>query len=185
MAGEVALQSYWIRPSMIIFAETEPSSASNGLYWNLGTNYLYLSDDNRDAVSVNYERIEFKDRMINGTMRSYHIADKRKFSTSWNDFPSRKYAATNSVLKGLDPNITSDGFGAGQDILNWYNNHKKDFWMVMVYDAPIQAVSSATISPLQGWAEKVHVFFDDFNFSVKKRGPHHDLWDVDISLVEA
>lgn len=185
MAGETNLQSYWVRPSMLIFCENEPSSASSGTAWNLGANYLYLSDDNRQPVSIQYERIEFKERMINGTMRSYHVADKRTFSTSWNDFPSRKLAATNSSLKGLSASITSDGFGAGQDILNWYNTYKKDFWMLAVYDAPIQTTSSTTIAPIQGWAEKIHVFFDSFNFTVKKRGNLNDLWDVDISLVEA
>lgn len=184
MAGETSLQSYWVRPSMIIFSNTEPTSASNGVFWNLGSDYLYISDDNREAVSIQYERIEFKERMINGTMRSYHITDKRTFSTSWNDFPSRKVTSSNSTLKGLSASITSDGFGAGQDILNWYNTYKKDFWMLLVYDAPVQS-SSANISPLSGWAEKVHVFFDSFDFSVKKRGSLNDLWDMNMSLVEA
>jgi hypothetical protein len=185
MAGESSLQVYHIRPSIMIFADTEPSSTASGTQWNLGASYIYLSDDNREAVQVQYERIEFKERMINGTMRSYHVADKRTFSTSWSDFPSRKAPATTSITTGLTTNITSDSFGAGQDILNWYNSHKKDFWMLLVYDAPIQTTSSSSISPLSGWAEKVHVFFNDFNFTVKKRGPLNDLWDINITLVEA
>ena len=182
-----ALDKYWLRPSMIVFSDTEPTGTSTNTSWTLGSNFLYLSDDSRDAVQVSYERIETKDRMIDGTMRSYFIADKRTFSTSWNDFPSRKSPSTVSFDRGYGQKFIRDSgtnVGAGQDILNWYNTYKKDFWMLLVYDAPILS-GSINIAPTSGWAEKIHVFFQDFNFTVTKRGPYHDLWNIDMTLVEA
>lgn len=181
-----ALQKYWLRPSMIVFSDTEPTGASTN--WTLGSNYLYLSDDSREPVQVSFERIETRNRMIDGTMRSYFIADKRTFSTSWSDFPSRKAPSTDSLNRGYGTKFIGDSsltnIAAGQELLNWYNTYKKDFWMLLVYDAPILS-ASINIAPTSGWAEKIHVFFEDFNFTVTKRGQYHDLWNVDMTLVEA
>ena len=44
---------------------------------------LILSDHNRSPINVDKIRIETRDRMINGRMRSYHTADKMSISVSW------------------------------------------------------------------------------------------------------
>jgi hypothetical protein len=54
--------------------------------------FLILSDDNRSPLQFNSVRIEKKERMINGRMRSYHIADKIDISTSWSMLPSRSFS---------------------------------------------------------------------------------------------
>lgn len=56
--------------------------------------FIILSDDNRDAFDVKPIRIERRERMINGRMRSYHIADKLTISTSWSLLPSRSFSAS-------------------------------------------------------------------------------------------
>ena len=56
-----------------------------------GDNFLILSDHNRKELSFKNTRIEKRERMINGRMRSYHIADKLTISTSWDMLPSRAY----------------------------------------------------------------------------------------------
>jgi len=58
--------------------------------------------------------------MINGRMRSYHIADKLKLSTSWNMIPSRSHSnvpAFNTET-GVSPYIsyTTDGGAGAADI---------------------------------------------------------------------
>jgi hypothetical protein len=53
--------------------------------------FIILSDDNRGPIAIKSERIERKERMINGRMRSYHIADKVGISTKWDNFPSRSF----------------------------------------------------------------------------------------------
>ena len=53
--------------------------------------FLILSDNNRGEINFNQQRIEKRQRTINGRMRSYHIADKLSISMSWNMLPSRAY----------------------------------------------------------------------------------------------
>jgi hypothetical protein len=122
-------------------------------------------------LAISPQRIESKRRMIDGTMRSVHVADKYTFSTSWENIPSRK-------LNGADE-ITSDGYGAGIDIKDWYESNHDDFWMLLIYDNDDSEDVSSGVN-----VEKYNVFFDSFDFTVTKRGQFNDLWDVSIDLVE-
>ena len=60
--------------------------------------FLVLSDHNRAAISMNKNRIETRERMIDGSMRSYWVADKMNISTSWNLLPSRALPALSSEI---------------------------------------------------------------------------------------
>ena len=53
--------------------------------------FLVLSDHNRAPIDVTIERIEKRRRMVNGRMRSFHIADKKSVALSWSMLPSRSY----------------------------------------------------------------------------------------------
>ena len=53
--------------------------------------FIILSDHNRGAIDFSTDRIENRERMINGRMRSYHVADKLNLSLSWNMLPSRSF----------------------------------------------------------------------------------------------
>lgn len=176
MATYTDLNKKYLRPSMIIFCSEEP--LQNGTQWDLtgasgeGT-FLYLTDDGRDPVSVSVERIENRQRMANGRMRTYHVADKLSFSTGWTNLPSRKIRKDS-----VDDYLTSDNFGAGQDIKDWYESYTGDFWVLMVFDG------ADSDSP-QTSAQAYNVFFQSFDFNVVKRGQFNDLWEVNISLVEA
>ncbi len=175
----VLLNKVYSRPSLMIFSTVEPieGTGENIGKWDFGSGtVLYLTDDNRDPLQITPTRIESKRRMIDGTMRSVHIADKMSFSTGWTNLPSRK-SRLNPPSDGLDNSITSDAFGAGQDIKDWYDSNFSDFWMLLVYDA------NAEDAPEIG-VEKYNVFFDDFQYDIVKRGQFNDLWDVSISLVE-
>ena len=180
--AQAYLNKTFSKPSLIIFSTSNPtaelSSGTPTGRWDFGSGeVLYLTDDNRSSLSITPQRLESKRRMIDGTMRSVHIADKMNFSTSWEALPSRKTRPTPASPDGLSNKITSDGFGAGQDIKAWYDANFSDFWMLLVYDASVTGNSVNNV-------EKYNVFFDDFDFSIVKRGQHNDLWDVSISLVE-
>ena len=89
------------RPQAMLWADN-PGTLSGGLYVPLGNeigsdtssdnDFIVLSDHNRDPISFTPTRIESRQRMINGRMRSYHIADKLEISTSWSLLPSRSYS---------------------------------------------------------------------------------------------
>ena len=165
------LEKTWRRPSLIILAENQPEegTGSNAGKCQFTGDVLYLTDDNRSALSVNPIRIENKRRMIDGTMRSVWVNDKKEFSTSWSNIPSRK-------LNGSD-SITSDSFGAGLDIKNWYDTYTGDFWVMFVYD-------TNDADDVDTSVELYNVFISSFDYDVVKRGQYNDLWDVSLSLVE-
>lgn len=89
------------RPQAILFADNYGTN-SNGLYVPSGNefgntlndsgDFLILSDHNRSTLDFGIQRIENRQRMVNGRMRSYWVADKRTLSVSWNMLPSRSYA---------------------------------------------------------------------------------------------
>ena len=70
--------------------------------------FIILSDDNRSPINFSNTRLEKRERMINGRMRSYHIADKLNIDVSWNLLPSRAFT-TNPEF-----NVSSDPESAGK-----------------------------------------------------------------------
>lgn len=75
----------------------------------LDNRFLILSDHNRSDLDLSVERIEQKRRMVNGTMRSYHVADKVSISLEWSMLPSRSFKAypTFNLDNGKPSLITS------------------------------------------------------------------------------
>jgi hypothetical protein len=166
------VSTYTFKIASINTGTTSTAIATNKSKWDLGSSYLYVSDNNRSELAVSFERIEYKQRMINGTMRSYHVADKKNFSTSWDKMPSRKTQVTEYSA--------SSNFAGGQEMLKWYEDHTGDFWMLLVYDVD----STVATGDIKKNVEKVNVFFENFSYNVVERGFDLDLWDIDLSLVE-
>lgn len=162
---------------------------------SLKDQFLILSDDNRDALKFNNVRIESRKRMVNGQMRSYHIADKLNISTSWSMLPSRGFATyPNFNLTTGKPNpaltqqqlVTSDGGAGGVDMLNWYENHTGSFWVYLSYDKYTEFEKDGNrYLRLSEYPQVVEMFIASFDYDIVKRGGHnHDLWNVSISLEE-
>lgn len=174
------------------------------------TDFIVLSDDNRGAIGINYERIENRIRTINGRMRSYHIADKLKIDVSWDMLPSRSFASGDVSFSAsgqaqlpsnilLDPpravrkpgspslpdeSFTTDNGAGGVELLEWYEQHPSSFWVFMSYDKYINFDSDAR-SRLNQYSDVVEVFFADFQYSVEKRGASNfDFWNISLSLEE-
>lgn len=163
--------------------------------------FIVLSDDNRDPIDVSINRIENRERMINGRMRSHHIADKRSFSISWKNLPSRSFAndpnfdittGKSTLNISGDPSAadnfyTTDGGAGGVELLDWYNNHNGSFWVFLAYDNYKNFVGTNSVYNRLGiYNEVIEMFITDFSYSiVKRRADSHDLWDVSITLEEA
>ncbi len=204
------------RPQAMLFADN-PGTKVDGFYipdgYEIGAytgseantgDFLILSDDNRSEIDFGTTRIEKRERMINGRMRSYHIADKLQISVSWDMLPSRAYdtishfdingnadmQATVSRPKPLE--FTSDGGAGGVELLNWYENHKGSFWVYLAYDKYTNfqdtdlSEADNRFNNINKYNEIVEVFFSDFNYSVVKRsGLNFDFWNVSLTLEEA
>ena len=99
----------YFRPQGLLFSNNPgviAPHASGGYYapegyefgsYNVNTeeyvepDWMVLTDDNRKEISLSFERIEERKRMINSRMRSVYIGDKLKLSCSWDMIPSRAF----------------------------------------------------------------------------------------------
>lgn len=168
----------------------------------LENQFIVLSDDNRSPLDFGTNRIEKRQRMINGRMRSFHIADKLTLSTSWNMLPSRSYASDPlfgeytgiSPLKGNNSlEYTTDGGAGGNEILDWYENHTGSFWVYLAYDKyknfdPSnyeEGGDESEYTQLAKYNQVLEMFIADFSYSVEKRGAtNHDFWNISVTLEE-
>jgi hypothetical protein len=197
------------RPQAVLWSDN-PGTLSEGLYVpngyevggavpgetdpNLIDQFLILSDHNRGEIDINTERLEQRQRTINGRMRSYHIADKLSFTWSWSLVPSRAFyqnAAFNattgkSPYQNITQEFTADGGAGGVEILDWYQNHKGPFWMYLAYDKYSNfGDDNAAFGHLGQYNQIVQVYFADFNYSIVKRGgSNFDLWNISVTLEE-
>ena len=184
-------------PQAMLWSDN-PGTLSNGFYYpdgyEIGSNltgvseedkntFLILSDHNRADLSFSQERIQKRERMINGNMRAYNIADKISLSTSWNLLPSKAYADNPSFdssgltsFKNTTYEYTVDGGAGGLELLGWYENHKGPFWVYLAYDK---------YNDRTKYNQIVQMYFRDFSYSVVKRGSvNHDLWNINLTLEE-
>lgn len=192
------------RPSGMLWSENS-GTLQDGLYipygYEIGVDpevvedntlldqFLLITDDNRQPIEFSQERIEKRERMINGRMRSYHIADKLQLNTSWDMIPSRSHADVPhfDVATGLSSvkSHTTDGGAGGADMLEWYDSHKGSFWVFLAYDK--KGIFKGTPDPydhLGQYNQLIEMFISDFSYSVEKRGANFDYWNVSISLEE-
>jgi len=198
------------RPQALLFSDKPGTlvSTANGLVhvpvgYEVGTNpdqienlddgiFLILSDHNRSPIDVKYNRLEQRERTINGKMRSFFIADKRTYSISWQNLPSRSFnnvsnfdTETGKEQNGLTK-YTVDGGAGGNDLLEWYLTRNKSFYLFVAYDKYNSFRGQENVmGRLHEYQEVIEVFISDFSYNVNKRGSNtHDLWDINISLEE-
>lgn len=208
-SGYMTGRKRYQRPQAVLWSDNA-GTLSSGLYVPTGyevgavvpdgtastliDQFMVLSDHNRSEISFNTERIEKRQRTINGRMRSYHIADKLNISFSWNNLPSRSHALVAdfnssgvSPLKNSTSEYTADGGAGGVQLLDWYENHKGPFWMYLAYDKYTNfGTNDAAYAHLGKYNQIMQVYFSDFNYTVTKRGgSNFDLWNVSVTLEEA
>jgi hypothetical protein len=183
----------WDRPQAIIFSNNFNGFDINRVPQISGIereDFIILSDHNRGDIGFAANRLENRKRMVNGHMRSYHIADKMNISFSYNLLPSRSFDGnpqfnTSGVatVSGLTE-YTADGGAGGAELLDWYNSNTGSFYMLLSYDKP-QNFSGNPYNNLSKYSDALEVFISDFSYNVIKRGgTNHDLWDISISLEE-
>lgn len=168
-----------------------------------GDNFLILSDHNRKPIDFKTTRIEKRERMINGRMRSYHVADKLTISTSWENLPSRSFSTdpaynaatgsptitatfpgTSTGLNTTERQYTVDGGAGGADLLKWYEDHQGPFWVYLSYDNP-NNFSTEKYNHLDQYTEVIQMYISDFSRTVEKRGSRNlDFWNVSVTLEE-
>ena len=207
-ASYILGRNRYTRPQAVIWSENAGTLDTSGIYIPIGqeigassalattaqpaNQFLILSDHNRSPLQFKPQRIEQRQRMINGNMRSHHIADKMTISMSWDNLPSRAYlrvadfdAVGSSDLTGQNE-YTVDGGAGGVELLDWYDNHKGPFWMFLSYDNYKNfGTDDSAFLHLTAYSEIMQVYIVDFSYDVIKRGrATHDLWNVSVTLEE-
>lgn len=207
MAGRRAFLAGATRPQAILFSNNSGTLDSgkyvpNGTEWE---DFIILTDGNRGEIGMSKQRIESRQRMVNGNMRSYWTADKLNLSTSWSRIPSRAYSesvnfdsATGQITD--DPEnysmYTVDGGAGGVDILNWYEDHPGPFYVFLAYDK-FRINGIENFNRLNGYNEVLKMYFSSFDYSIEKRGgtntgnmwtnnktTGYDFWNISLALEE-
>lgn len=207
MAGRRSYLASATRPQAILFSDN-PGTLQSGMYIPNGTewtDFIILTDGNRGEISMSQQRLESRQRMVNGNMRSYWTADKLNVSTSWSRIPSRAYSTAvtfNPSTGEIDQSAsaysmyTVDGGAGGVDILSWYENHPGPFWVFLAYDKfRINGVEN--YNRLAGYNQVLKMYFAGFDYNIEKRGGTSqgnmwndnktvgfDFWNISLSLEE-
>lgn len=201
-AAYITGRKRYARPQAMLWADNS-GSIVDGVRIPEGLekeDFIICSDHNRGEISISQQRIESRQRMANGTMRSYHVADKIALSVSWNMLPSRSYSrqvifdsAGKAIKSGTDVEYTADGGAGGVELLDWYENHSGPFWVYLGYDKynnPSQQVAQQVTDTSFGFLGIYNdvrlMYFAGFEYAIQKRGgTNHDMWSVSVSLEEA
>lgn len=156
--------------------------------------FIILSDHNRSPINVSYERIENRQRTVNGVMRSRHVADKLKISLSWDMLPSRSFSGDpffdtttgKSILSGNDRVFTVDGGAGGNNLVDWYDSHTGPFWVFLAYDKIDTAIPDTNkYNNFFEYNQVVQMYITGFNYSVEKRSASlYDMWNISVDLEE-
>jgi hypothetical protein len=188
MLGRVRLQ----RPQGLLFSN-DAGTLDDGIFVPQGTvenqDFIILTDHNRSEISLSNNRLENRLRTINGTMRSYHTADKLNLSVSWSMVPSRSYASdptynSGGAYTGTAEEYTADGGAGGVEMLEWYEDHPGPFYVYLAYDKYTN-FNDNRYEHLNQYSQVLHMYFSSFDYTISKRGStNHDLWNVTMSLEE-
>lgn len=168
------------------------ASVPEGTDQSLVDQFIILSDHNRSPIDGTFNRLEQRERMINGRMRSYHIADKLEISTSWDMLPSRSfpgasgYDASGQTIYSKTEEYTTDNGAGGVELLDWYLKHTDSFWVFLSYDNyKNYNVADSAYNQLNEYSQVVEMFISSFDYSVVKRGNStYDFWNISIRLEE-
>jgi hypothetical protein len=115
-----------------------------------------ITEHNRKPLNIDTERIGRDQRMANGHLRKYVVADKKKFSISWDMLP-----------KGVS--FAVDGKWAGDAIESFYESTRGSFTL--------------EITNIDATVETYTVMFSDFSKEIVKRGTQ-DFWNISVSMEE-
>jgi hypothetical protein len=204
------------RPNFMTFSNNQgryfyenPNDLNSTKLWlpegQENVDWIIVSDHNRSSAPFNVDRLGTNKRMINGKLRTYHIADKLNLQVSWKDLPSRAYSTlegypdwkayedSKNSASPLEPVVkfTVDGGAGGVELLKWYQGHHGSFWVFFSFDAvPVPLPSNIVF---QGYGRVYEMIMTEFDYDMTKRSQgfqcgldmlYLDLWDVSMTLEE-
>lgn len=134
---------------------------------------IKLSEHNRQPISLSKNRIEKQQRMNNGTLRKFYVADKESINVSWVKLPSFY-------------NYTIDGGYGALDLKAFYDG------TATKASGALSGRSSFDVSIKYGNETKVmEMMFTSFSLEMVNRNvkqasgdPAQEFWNVSLTLEE-
>jgi hypothetical protein len=134
---------------------------------------LKLSEHNRQPVSITSNRIEKQQRMANGTLRKYFVADKKTINVSWGMLPSFYI-------------YTVDGGYGALDIKDFYEGNA-----TKSSGSPSGRSSFDVTVKYGGTTETFNMVFTSASFEIVRRNviqatgdTPQEFWNVSLSMEE-
>lgn len=134
---------------------------------------LKLSEHNRQPVQLSKNRIEKQQRMSNGTLRKFFVADKENISVSWNMLPSSYTYTVDGGYGALDLKAFYDGTAAKA---SGALSGRKSFDVTIKYG---------------GTTKTMEMMFTGFSLDIVKRNVKQasgdtaqEFWNVSLTMEE-
>lgn len=133
------------------------------------TIFRRVSEHNRSEFNMGTIRIEQQQRMANGSLRKYFVADKKTFNVSWSMLPSFRNEAV-------------DGAWAAEDIKAFYESSTgQGSFRIKINPTPFAVSNIEQSDGVLADDYTYTVVFTSCNFTVVKRGLQ-TYWNVDLSM---
>jgi hypothetical protein len=144
-------------------------ATTNGLAWATRDSLAFrrVSEHNRSEFTNRTLRIEQSQRMANGLLRKYVVADKQQWDVSWNMLPSFR-------------NETVDGAWGAEDLKAFYESSDGSKSFRIKINPTVFSPSNIETGSLSD-DYTYTVVFTSCDFSVVKRGLQ-TFWNVKLSL---
>lgn len=143
-----------------------------------GTTWYKLTDHNRDPIDLSTELIENQQRMANGKLRKYVIAQKNNLSVSWSYVPTRSSECVDKNYGGA-----------------WLESFYKTYAGVPIYlkvvaseidpDPTLGSLpSDLNFKTAQTGSKVYNVFMSNFSKNIINRTKISDYVDMSIDFTE-
>lgn len=141
------------------------------------TTWYDLTDHNRKEIDISSTLIEQSQRMANGSMRKYVIANKKIINTSWADLPSK----TSSTV---DLKYSSAWLSAFYNANAFVPVYVKFTHSKITNPATGSAPADSTFASARASSEIITCYITKFNLKTKHRNITYDFVDMDIEFTE-
>lgn len=133
------------------------------LWIKSGAEYYKVSEHNRSEFTISPQRFEKTQRMANGSLRKFWVADKKVFNVSWEMLPHTTA-------------LTVDGGWGAKDLRDFYYSEGGRG----TFNIKVNLATNGTDQSSLGF-EEYTVSITNASFVVLKRGiePH---WNVSLSM---
>jgi hypothetical protein len=166
-------------------------SINAGLSLSLdGIIWYDLTDHNRQPIQYAPQRIEQVQRMANGTMRKFVVANKAIYNTSWQAVPSASQTISSQSgvsLTSYQPTVDGKkGAGFMKAFYDAYN--LIPVWLKLTFATDNTTGTSHTPSQLAMPStvnnQVLQVFMTDFEYTINQRFTLIDYVDITMQFTE-